>query len=77
LHKRALMQYLSLMLSYMTQLETAAKAANIQLLQAFRQAGVPTSTYYRTLAGKDLRFTTAKKVLDAIRVHALQQAQSD
>jgi len=71
------MQYLIVMLSYMTQLETAATAANVQLLQAFRMAGVPTSTYYRTLAGKDLRLSTAKKVLDAIRVHALQQAQND
>ena len=71
------MHYLVLMLSYMTQLETAAKAANIQLLQAFRMSGVPTSTYYRTIAGKDLRLSTAKKVLDAIRVHALQQTQGD
>lgn len=71
------MQYLILMLSYMTQLETAAKAANVQLLQAFKMSGVPTSTYYRTIAGKDLRLSTANKVLDAIRIHALQQAQSD
>lgn len=71
------MQYLILMLSYMTQLETAAKAANVQLLQAFKMSGVPTSTYYRTIAGKDLRLSTANKVLDAIRIHALQQTQSD
>jgi predicted transcriptional regulator len=65
------------MLSYITQLEAASKAANIQLLQAFRLSGVPTSTYYRTIAGKDLRLSTAEKVLNAIRVYALQQTQGN
>jgi predicted transcriptional regulator len=65
------------MLSYISQLEAASKAANIQLLQAFRLSGVPTSTYYRTIAGKDLRLSTAEKVLNAIRVYALQQAQGN
>lgn len=65
------------MLSYISQLEAASKAANIQLLQAFRLSGVPTSTYYRTIAGKDLRLSTAEKVLNAIRVHALQQTQGN
>jgi predicted transcriptional regulator len=65
------------MLSYISQLEAASKAANIQLLQAFRLSGVPTSTYYRTIAGKDLRLSTAEKVLNAIRVYALQQTQGN
>ena len=65
------------MLSYISQLEAAARAANIKLLQAFRLSGVPTSTYYRTIAGKDLRLATANKVLNAIRVYALQQTQSN
>ena len=71
------MQYVSRMLSYMEQLKAAAVLANMQVLQAFRLAGVPTSTYYRTLNCGDLRLATAKKVLDAIRIHALQQTQSD
>ena len=71
------MQYLIHMLSYMEQLKAAAAAANITVLQAFRMSGVPTSTYYRTIGGKDLRLSTAEKVLDAIRIHALQQTQSD
>jgi len=65
------------MLSYISQLEAASKAANIHLLQAFRLSGVPTSTYYRTIAGKDLRLSTAEKVLNAIRVYALQQTQGN
>lgn len=71
------MQYVNCMLSYMEQLNAAAVLANMQVLQAFRLANVPTSTYYRTLNGGDLRLATANKVLDAIRVHALQQTQSD
>lgn len=71
------MQYVTLMLSYMEQLQHAAQAANITVLQAFRMSDVPTSTYYRTIGGGDLRLSTAQKVLDAIRVHALQQAQGN
>lgn len=65
------------MLTYMDQLKAAAAAANLSVLQAFRISDVPTSTYYRTIAGGDLRLSTAQKVLDAIRLHALQQTQSD
>lgn len=65
------------MLTYMDQLKTAAAAANLSVLQAFRISDVPTSTYYRTIAGGDLRLSTAQKVLDAIRLYALQQTQSD
>ena len=65
------------MLTYMDQLKAAAAAANLSVLQAFRISDVPTSTYYRTIAGGDLRLSTAQKVLDAIRLYALQQTQSD
>lgn len=71
------MQYVVFMLSYMEQLKAAAHAANLTVLQAFRMSDVPTSTYYRTIAGGDLRYATAEKVLDAIRVHALQQTESN
>ena len=65
------------MLTYMDQLKAAAAAANLSVLQAFRISDVPTSTYYRTIAGGDLRLSTAQKVLDAIRLYGLQQTQSD
>ena len=71
------MHYVVLMLSYMEQLKAASAEANVTVLQAFRMSGVPTSTYYRTIAGKDLRLSTAQKVLNAIRVHALQQTKGD
>jgi len=61
----------------MDQLKTAAAAANLSVLQAFRISDVPTSTYYRTIAGGDLRLSTAQKVLDAIKLHALQQTKND
>jgi len=61
----------------MDQLKTAAAAANLSVLQAFRISDVPTSTYYRTIAGGDLRLSTAQKVLDAIKLYALQQTKSD
>lgn len=65
------------MITYMEQLLDAAKDANISILKAFKEANVPTSTYYRTVAGGDLRLSTAQKVLNAIRLHALQQTKSN
>jgi predicted transcriptional regulator len=65
------------MKTYMDQLIAAASDCNLSILKAFRLANVPTSTYYRTVAGGDLRLSTAKKVMNAIRVHALQQTQRD
>tara|TARA_R110000822_G_scaffold44890_1_gene120305 strand:+ start:960 stop:1169 length:210 start_codon:yes stop_codon:yes gene_type:complete len=56
------MQYSSGMLSYYEQLICAAKQADVQLIQAFRNAGIPTSTYYRAANGTDLHLSTAKKV---------------
>ncbi len=43
----------------------------------FKQAGVPTSTYYRAKAGKDLRLSTARKVEDAITSYTLHKAKSE
>ena len=65
------------MITYMEQLLNAASNANLSILRAFREANVPTSTYYRTVAGGDLRLSTAQKVMNAIRLHALQQTKSN
>jgi len=54
------------MLSYYEQLICAAKQADVKLIQAFRNAGIPTSTYYRAANGTDLHFNTAQKVLQII-----------
>ena len=49
------------------------------MLKAFKSAGVPTSTYYRTINGAtELRHETARKVMKAIeKLHALEQARAD
>lgn len=49
----------------------------LPLLQAFKSADIPTSTYYRTMNGvTELRHDTAVKVMNAIeKFHALQQAR--
>jgi len=54
------------MKTYMQQLISAAQDNEISILRAFEQAKVPTSTYYRTIHGGDLRYSTARKVWDAI-----------
>jgi len=54
------------MLSYYEQLICAAKQADVKLIQAFVNAGIPTSTYYRAANGTDLHFNTAQKVLQII-----------
>ena len=48
--------------SYYDMLIKKAAEANVPLAKAFIKAGVPTSTYYRTLNGSELRYNTAKKV---------------
>ena len=65
------------MKSYMQTIEEAVAAYNVPLLQAFKSAGIPTSTYYRTIHGKtELRFETARKVMKAIEtLHALEAAR--
>lgn len=55
------------MKSYLKHLQSTAHTLNVDLLFAFKKAGVPTSTYYRTINNKtDLRYTTACKVLESI-----------
>lgn len=52
---------------YINQLEEYAKKHDVSLIQMFKLANVPTSTYYRAKNGVDLRFDTAIKVAEAIR----------
>ena len=67
------MQYKKNMISYINQLQHAADQAEMSLIQAFKQSGTPTSTFYRAINGTDLHLSTAKKVEDAIKVYALQR----
>lgn len=55
------------LVSYLEQLDALAIQARISLLHAFIAAGVPSSTYYRTLNGAELRFETAIKVASYLR----------
>ena len=54
---------------YINQLEYYAKKHDVSLIQMFKLAKVPTSTYYRAKNKNkvDLRFDTASKVAKAIR----------
>lgn len=65
------------MKSYLQLLEEKSAESGIPLLQAFKSAGVPTSTFYRTINGQtELRHETAKKAMKALeKLHALQQAR--
>lgn len=55
------------MKSYLNYLKQTANDLDVDLLFAFKKAGVPTSTYYRTINNKtDLRYNTARKVLESI-----------
>ena len=54
--------------SYIGQLSRMAEANGIRLLDAFLEAGLPDSTYYRALKAKHgLRLVTAQQVADVIR----------
>jgi predicted transcriptional regulator len=48
--------------SYFVQLAELAASKNADLKEAFIQSGVPDSTYYRVLNGRDLHYRTALKV---------------
>lgn len=48
--------------SYFVQLAELAESKDADLKEAFLQAGVPDSTYYRVLNGRDLHYRTALKV---------------
>lgn len=65
------------MKSYMQTLEEAVETHGVPLLRAFKSAGIPTSTYYRTINGNtELRYETARKVMKAIeKLYALEKAR--
>lgn len=65
------------MKSYLKTIQDEAAEANVPLLKAFKQAEIPTSTYYRTVNGDtEIRYETALRVHHAIeRLHLLQQAR--
>lgn len=53
--------------SYKDQLKTLADAAGVDLKQAFDKAGIPDSTYYRSVIGpRNLSLDTAETVSRAI-----------
>jgi len=62
------------MKAYLDTLKQNSSELGIDLLEAFKTAMVPTSTYYRTINGQtELRYETALKVSNAIdRIHEIQ-----
>lgn len=53
--------------TYPEQLIDLAETKGVELKEAFSRAGVPSSTYYRSLKGsRHMTFETAAKVADAI-----------
>lgn len=53
--------------TYPEQLQSLAESAGVELKDAFHRAGVPSSTYYRSVKGKRaMTYETAAKVADAI-----------
>jgi predicted transcriptional regulator len=53
--------------TYPEQLIELAGARGIELKDAFEKAGIPSSTYYRSLKGaRRMTFETASRVADAI-----------
>jgi predicted transcriptional regulator len=65
------------MKSYLTILTEQADQCGLSLLTAFKEAGIPTSTYYRTINGMtEIRHETSARVMKAIeKLHTLQQAR--
>jgi len=65
------------MKSYLQSLKDRAEETDMSLLKAFKQAGIPTSTYYRTINLKtELRYLTAIKVMTKIeKLYALKKAR--
>lgn len=54
--------------SYSEQVIEAAESAGVDLANAFLRAGIPSSTYYRSIKGpRSLTLQTATKVHRAIR----------
>lgn len=57
-----------LLLTYTEQLKMLASEERVDLLDAVRQAGLPTSTYYQAIEGsRQLRLETAEQIAAAIR----------
>jgi 4-diphosphocytidyl-2C-methyl-D-erythritol kinase len=65
------------MKSYLEQLEAMSSETGVELLHAFKNAGIPTSTFYRTINGvTELRYETARKAMKELeKLHALEQAR--
>lgn len=65
------------MKSYLQILQEKSQEYGIPLLDAFKEAGVPTSTFYRTINGTtELRHMTARKAMKQLeKLHALQRAR--
>jgi len=65
------------MKSYLELLQSMSNESGIDLLHAFKQAGIPTSTFYRTINGRtELRHDTAHKVMTALeKLHALKKSR--
>lgn len=62
-----------MILTYSTQLLRYANQHNVVLKDAFRRAGIPDSTFYRSVVGKrSLRLSIAEKVC-----HAIEQLASE
>ena len=70
----AIMQHNNSMISYITQLQDAADRAEVSLIEAFKQSGTPTSTFYRAKNGVICTCPQRKKVEDAIKVYSLQKS---
>jgi|MDSW01.2.fsa_nt_gb predicted transcriptional regulator len=64
------------MKSYLECLEEYSKEKQVSLKIGFDLAGVPSSTYYRVKHGQDIRYTTARKVYDAINYFSALQKKS-
>ena len=54
---------MTIIISYLNQLVTLAELNGHSLLEAYKNAGVEDSTYYRNIKGStELRFDTAEKI---------------
>lgn len=62
------------MISYFDQLQVAAKHLDYPLKQAFVDAGVEASTFYRTRLGSSLRLVTASRVMAVLDHRSDRQA---
>lgn len=57
----------STIISYPDQLTELAEAGDVDLKEAFEKAGIPSSTFYRSMHGpRMMTFVTASKVCRAI-----------